>query len=75
MTAGAQNLSSRILGYLAEHRDSTTIEIARGIGAEVWDVQHAICHLDVDGLVRQTGKRETEGGRLRPVWALAPGGN
>lgn len=65
-------LRIRIIGWLTDHRDSTTIEIARGIGADPWDVQHAVCHMDVDGLVRQVGKRETDDGRPRPVWSLAP---
>lgn len=70
MTADDKNLRARILGYLAEHRDSTTVEIARGIGADVWDVQSAVCHLHVDGAVIQTGKREGEDGRLRPTYDL-----
>jgi len=64
------NLKTAILGYLAEHPDLTTAEIARGIGADEWDVQHAVCYMVNDGILRQVGKRELENGRTRPIYRV-----
>lgn len=65
-----KKLQERIAAWLAEHPDSTTAEIARGIQADEWDVQHAVCHMDVDGQVRQVGKRELGYGKTRPVYRV-----
>lgn len=64
------NLKTAILGYLAEHQDSTTDEIAAGIGADAWDVQHAVCFMVNDKVLRQVGKRELENGKTRPVYRV-----
>ncbi len=59
------NLSARILDYLASHPDSTTIEIARGIDADHWDVQLVICRMIWFNQVTQ--KRVP----VRPIYRLA----
>ncbi len=64
-------LRDRILGYLAEHPDSTTSEIASGIGADWWDVQHAVCFMELNGQVSQVGRRETN---LRPIYRVTTAG-
>lgn len=59
---------SRILGYLAENPDSTSAEIAGGIGADEWDVSRAICDMHIDGLVLRTGRKKIEGRGVRPTY-------
>lgn len=71
MTDRKNALRERIAAWLAEHPDSTTDEIAAGIGADMWDVQHTVCFMVNDNIVQQVGKRELEGGRMRPVYRIA----
>ena len=63
-------LRNRIAAWLAEHPDSTTIEIAHGIDADEWDVQHAVLFMVNDGIATQVGKRETAENGLRPIYRM-----
>ena len=66
------DFKNRILDYLTDHRDVTSIEIAQALGENYGAVQIAICYLVVDQSVIQTGKRQVEDGRVRPTYAAAP---
>lgn len=66
------DLQNRILGHLADHRDQTTLDIARDLEADYWDVQQAVCRLLLIESVVQTGQRQVEDGRVRPTYAAAP---
>lgn len=68
-------LKEPILGYLADHPDSTSIEIARGIKADEWDVQIAVCRLIWNDSIIQAGMRPVDGtqGQLaNPIYRVAP---
>ncbi len=66
------NLNDRILAHLADHPDSTSIDIARGIEADWWDVQMAVCLMAWNESVIQTGNREIEDARAKPMYRVAP---
>lgn len=62
-------LKDRILAYLADHPESTTHEIAAGLGLDFGDVQTTVCFLLVDDRIEQPGRRETDHG-LRPIYIV-----
>lgn len=59
-----------IVSYIAQHPDQTTEEIAAGLGLPFERVQMAICDLIGDLRVVQSGKREMDNGKLRPVYRV-----
>ena len=64
-----ETLGGKIIGYLADHPESTTHEIAAGLGLDFGDVQTVVCFLLVDDRVAQPGRRETDHG-LRPIYRV-----
>ena len=62
-------INSRITDYLARNPDATTIDIADAINEDLWSVQLAICHLDIDGRIERSCRRRTFRG-LRPGYRV-----
>lgn len=59
-----------IFSYIAQHRDQTTEEIAAGLGQPFERVQMAVCDLINDDRITDSGKRELDNGKLRPVYRV-----
>lgn len=63
------NLNERITDYLDRHPDATTDDIADGLGEDLWNVQLAVCRMDIDGEVERSCRQTTERG-LRPGYRV-----
>ena len=59
-----------VLSYIAQHPDQTTEEIAAGLGRPFERVQMVVCDLMNDDRVTQSGKRELDNGKTRPVYRV-----
>lgn len=69
MSDDTADLRSRILDYIAEHPDCTSDDAAVALGLDPDGADVTACYLMQDGLIYQTGKRETERG-LRPTYRV-----
>ncbi len=69
MNCDVENLKNRITQYLDQHPDATSADIADGIDEDLWNVQHAVCYLDLDGKIEKSCRLNTERG-MRPGYRV-----
>ena len=60
----------QVFSYIAQHPDQMTEEIAAGLGLPFERVQMAVCDLINDDRITDSGKREMDNGKLRPVYRV-----
>jgi len=66
-----KKLQERIAAWLAERPDSTVADIAAGLGADEWDVQHQLLFMVNRDAAQQVGKRRLLGEqRPRPIYRM-----
>ena len=63
-------LRNRIAEWLRANPGSTTLQVARGVGADHWDVQHEVLRMALDGVATQHRAARTSDGAMRPTYSL-----